>query len=99
MTWDIGAILTLGIFLVLQLIGAVAWASAMNTKMDFMLSYAKEVKNLEQKFTDATNKFSTKEEVAAALLSQEKALNLALGLADREREAIWKQVDLLKSKA
>lgn len=90
-------LITIGIFLIVQLIAAVYWAGVQNTKMDFVINSVRDMKGLEAKFSDAIAKFSTKEEVATALSAQEKTLALALALADRERDAVWKQIDLLKT--
>lgn len=45
----IQALISIGIFLILQLVGAVWWASSMNTKMMFMVIFAKDIKDLQDK--------------------------------------------------
>lgn len=84
-----GALVSLGIFLVLQLIGAVAWASAINTKMDFMLLAARE-------FSKEKSAYSTKEEVNTALALANKNVEIALSSANKELVAIWKQIDIIR---
>lgn len=96
----IGGIISIGIFLVIQLIGAVAWAAAINVKMSFMLKHA-------ETFSNSKETFSTKTEVATALVVVEKNTALALSVvqketaialasATKELEAMWRQIDGLK---
>lgn len=84
-------VITLGIFLIAQLIAAVAWAATINTKMDFMISSAKE-------FAEAKDKYSTKEEVTRALAISDKAIALALSASEKQLAAMWKRLDELKVK-
>lgn len=96
----VSGIISIGIFLILQLIGAVAWASAINVKMSFMLKHA-------ETFSNSKDTFSTKAEVATALVVVEKNTALAVSIvqketaialssANKELEAMWKQIDILK---
>lgn len=78
-------LITIGIFLIVQLVAAVWWASAMNTKMNFMLNIGKDMKAIELAFLEAQARYSTKEEVARTL-----------AIADKQFEAMWKQIDILK---
>src|SRR3990167_10014754 len=90
-------LIALGIFLVGQLIAAVAWASAINTKMNFMLDIGKDMKNLEKNFTEAQVKYSTKDEVAKALHDTRRETALTIASAEKEIQAIWKRIDELKT--
>lgn len=99
----INGLITIGLFLVVQLIAAIAWASAMNTKMSFMLEFAKE-------FVKAKDTYSTKAEVATALVVVEKNTSMALTIAqkevaialaasEKELKAMWSRIDTLSNKA
>lgn len=80
------ALISIGVFLALQLIAAVWWAATINTKMDFMIVSSKSLTDLEVKFGEASSKYSTKEEVAVALT-----------MANKDIAALWKQIDLIKA--
>lgn len=84
-----GGFIALGIFLIGQLIAAVAWGASMNTKMNFMVEAAK-------KFADTQHLYSTKEEVSRALAISDKALALALSASEKQLAAMWKRLDELK---
>ena len=86
-----GPTVALGIFLLGQLLGAVAWAAAINTKMNFMITASME-------FHKARETYSTKEEVSKAFVVSEKNLAVALDTADKNIAAMWKQIDALKAR-
>lgn len=102
----IAGFVAVGLFLLAQTIAAiaalmkaVAWASSMDTKMNFMLEISKG-------FMGAKDKFSTKEEVATALVVVEKNTALAVSVVQREAavvqasiekelKAMWLKIDSL----
>lgn len=94
----VNALISIGIFLVLQLVAAVWWAATMNTKMDFMILASKDVNELHKEFGEAANKYSTKAEVQDALAIAKAEIGSALAIANKEVLAMWKQIDLIKSK-
>lgn len=92
----IGALVTIGIFMVGQLVAAVWWASAISTKMDFVITTTNVTsRGLQEHTASDLATFSTKTEVAQALVNQEKELATALGFANKELSAMWKQIDKL----
>ena len=87
----ITGIITISIFLVVQLIAAVYWAGTINTKMDFMVEASKVYK-------DIPLIYSTKAEVQTALSVADKNIVAALTIANRDITAMWKQIDSIKEK-
>lgn len=89
-------LISIGIFLAIQLVTTVWWASAINTKMDFVInSTAGLRKNLDEHVSHDLNTFSTKHEVSQALTAHEKEVAVALGFANKEVSAMWKRIDTL----
>jgi archaellum component FlaG (FlaF/FlaG flagellin family) len=94
----VSGLISIGIFLVAQLIISIWWAATMNTKMDFLVTSTKDTKHsLETHIMNDLATFSTKKEVEMSLTSHEKQVAVALAIADKEVSAIWKQIDILKS--
>lgn len=93
MTLSTGFITGLALFLFAQLLGAVAWASAMNTKMDFML---KAMTQVQTQISTAAGIYSTKAEVSQALIAHEKEVATANAFMQKELAAMWKRIDNLQ---
>lgn len=90
----VNGLISIGIFLVIQLVAAVWWASSISTKMGFVLESIKSTKNMfDGHVINCLSTFSTKEEVHIALVSHEKEVASALSLANKELSAMWKQID------
>jgi len=92
-------LISIGIFLVIQLVAAVWWASAMNTKMSFILKQTSNTQSMfDSHVAHDSATYSTKSEVAQAIASNEKDVSVALAYSSKEILAIWKQIDSLKAK-
>lgn len=90
----INGLITIGIFLIIQLVAAVWWSATISTKMDFVISSTSGVKkNLEDHVVADQHTFSTKAEVTQALIAHEKEVATALGFANKELTAMWKRID------
>ena len=91
----VNGLISIGIFLVIQLVAAVWWASAMNTKMNYVIHEMKGVRGIEREILTILEKYSTKAEVATALIVQEKELVTARAIIEKEMIALWKKVDAI----
>lgn len=92
----VSGLITIGIFLVVQLVAAVWWASSINTKMNFMIQTASiALKDLNSHVVHDLETFHTKVEAAAAFVISQKDIATAFSIADKQIQAIWKKLDLL----
>lgn len=80
----VGPFIALAIFLVGQLIAAVMWGATINTKMDFMLKFQDTVIELQKQFTEAKLSYSTKSEVAVALVAAQSETARALAASEKD---------------
>jgi hypothetical protein len=83
----LGGFITIGIFLLVQLVAAIWWASSISTKMSFVLD---RMSNLDG--------FSTKAELAQALAAHDKEMTTALAFANKELATMWKKFDTLNDR-
>lgn len=82
MDYNLGVMITMGIFIVTHIVTTVWWASRMNTLMDIV---RKELADVVIELKANRGLYSSKSELAAVM-----------AVAEKERVALWKNVDEIK---